>query len=81
MTTTSTVPTRAAHAVPAQAERRRPLWKHGVLAAVDAYAANITQPALQEGGPVAHFPVQLPSHGRPQGVCPFPHGKSAGAAK
>jgi hypothetical protein len=50
MTTTSTVPTRAAHAVPAQAERRRPLWKHGVLAAV---AASVATTALAAGASAA----------------------------
>lgn len=70
--------------------RKRPGWEaqipaslaewnallDGLLAAVEAYEANIALPAVQADGPVAPFPVQLPSHPRPQGVCPFPHGQS-----
>lgn len=65
--------------------KRRPTWEpqspvtrqawdellDSLILAVEGYETGYGKPAVQQGGPVAHFPVNLPSHDRPQGVCPF----------
>lgn len=59
-----------------QAPVAREAWDallDGILGVVTEYEAQLGKPMVQDEGPVAPFPVQLPSHDRPQGKCPFPH--------
>jgi cytochrome b involved in lipid metabolism len=68
-------------------EKRRPGWApqvpvareewdrllDGILGAVGEFEQGLGKPAVQDLGPVAPFPIRLPSHDRPQGTCPYPH--------
>ena len=58
-----------------QAPSTRREWDRlldGVLGLVEEYELGLGKLTVKEKGPVAPFPIQLPSHSRP-GICPFLH--------